>query len=214
MLVIASVLILFCLSIDLPEQSDHELIDQTLAGSTSAFDEIVRRYQVRLVRSLEHSLGSREDALEAAQQAFVSAWKSLSGFRRDSAFYSWLYRIAVNAARTSRRRQRIEASSLNRIQEGGQTVEDHNPTVAPEHALATEERIRLVQQALQEIAEEFRRPLILREMDGLPYDEIATILEIPVGTVRSRIFRARQEVSDRLTRIFGNGSQSTGQDAD
>ena len=79
------------------ERADNDLIDETLAGSASAFDEIVRRYQERLVRSLEHSLGSREDALEAAQQAFVSAWKNLSGFRRDSAFYSWLYRIALNA---------------------------------------------------------------------------------------------------------------------
>ncbi len=193
----------------MPEPADNTLIDQTLAGSTSAFDEIVRRYQERLVRSLEHSLGSREDALEAAQQAFVSAWKNLSGFRRDSAFYSWLYRIAINAARTSRRRRRIESTSLDRIQDGGHTVQDHNPTVAPEHALATEERAQLVQQALQEIAEEFRRPLILREMDGLSYDEIAAILEIPAGTVRSRIFRARQEISDRLTRIFGSGSPST-----
>lgn len=190
------------------EPADNELIDQTLAGSRSAFDQIVRRYQERLVRSLEHSLGSREDALEAAQQAFISAWKNLSGFRRDSAFYSWLYRIALNAARTSNRRRRVEATSLDRIQDGGHTVEDLNPAVAPEHALETDERVRLVQQSLQEIAEEFRRPLILREMDGLSYDEIATILDIPVGTVRSRIFRARQEVADRLTRIFSREMQS------
>jgi len=191
------------------ERADNDLIDATLAGSASAFDEIVRRYQERLVRSLEHTLGSREDALEAAQQAFVSAWKNLSGFRRDSAFYSWLYRIALNAARTSRRKQRVDAMSLDRIQDGGHTVEDQDPNIAPDHALMTEERVRLVQQALQEIAEEFRRPLILREMDGLPYDEIASILDIPVGTVRSRIFRARQEISDRLTRTFSSGTQST-----
>ena len=112
-------------------------------------------------------------------------------------------------ARTSRRKQRVDAMSLDRIQDGGHTVEDQDPNIAPDHALMTEERVRLVQQALQEIAEEFRRPLILREMDGLPYDEIASILDIPVGTVRSRIFRARQEISDRLTRTFSSGTQST-----
>ena len=185
------------------DASDHELIDQTLEGDTAAFDWLVRRYQDRLVHSLEHALGSREDALEAAQQAFVSAWKSLSGFRRDSAFYSWLYRIAINAARTSHRRRKIDTSSLDRLRDAGHSAEDPNPTVNPEHALNVDERSRLIRNALEELAEEFRVPLILREMDGLSYDQIAQTLEIPVGTVRSRIFRARQEISERLTRLFG-----------
>jgi len=187
----------------LTDASDHELIDQTLEGDTAAFDWLVRRYQDRLVHSLEHALGSREDALEAAQQAFVSAWKSLSGFRRDSAFYSWLYRIAINAARTSHRRRKIDTSSLDRLRDAGHSAEDPNPTVNPEHALNVDERSRLIRNALEELAEEFRVPLILREMDGLSYDQIAQTLEIPVGTVRSRIFRARQEISERLTRLFG-----------
>ena len=190
--------------IEVAEPSDHELIRQTLEGTTSAFDELVRRYQQRLVRSLEHALGSRDDAMEAAQQAFVSAWKNLSGFRQDAAFYSWLYRIAINAARTARRRKRVETSSLDRLREAGQVAEDLSPDAAPDHGLTSEERVRVIRSALAEIAEEFRQPLILREMDGLSYDEIAEALEIPTGTVRSRIFRARQELTEKLRRLFAD----------
>ena len=186
----------------LNEPTDHELIDQTLAGKAEAFDALVRRYQDRLVHSLEHALGSREDALEAAQQAFVSAWKNLAGFRHDAAFYSWLYRIAFNAARTAQRRRRVDTTSLDRLRDGGQLAPDLSSSAKPDHSITSAERVQLVQQALGSIAEEFRQPLILREIDGMSYDEIADALEIPVGTVRSRIYRARQELTDRLRRLF------------
>ncbi|MCH2203025.1 MAG: sigma-70 family RNA polymerase sigma factor [Fuerstiella sp.] len=184
------------------EPADHDLIDQTLAGRAEAFDALVRRYQDRLVHSLEHALGSRDDALEAAQQAFVSAWKNLAGFRRDAAFYSWLYRIAFNAAKTARSRQRVRTTSLNQLHEYGQMPSDSNTATRPEQTATTEERIQLVQQAIRSIAEEYRQPLVLREIDGMSYDEIGLTLGIPVGTVRSRIFRARQELTDRLKRLF------------
>ncbi|MCH2210435.1 MAG: sigma-70 family RNA polymerase sigma factor [Fuerstiella sp.] len=184
------------------EPTDYELIDQTLAGRTDAFDAIVHRHQARLVHSLEHAFGSREDALEAAQQAFVSAWKNLAKFRRDAAFYSWLYRIAFNAAKTNRNRQRIRTTSLNRLHESGRLPSDSNTATQPEETAASEERVELVQQAIRSIAEEYRQPLVLREIDGMSYDEIAQTLGIPVGTVRSRIFRARHELTDRLKRLF------------
>ena len=186
----------------LNEPSDHDLIDQTLAGKPGAFDALVRRYQNRLVHSLEQALGSREDALEAAQQAFVSGWKNLSKFRRDAAFYSWLYRIAINAARTTRRRRRVATTSLDRLNDSGELAPDLSTSARPEHGLSSAERVQLVQQALQSIAEEYRQPLVLREIDGMSYDEIASALDIPVGTVRSRIFRARQELTGRLKRMF------------
>ena len=184
------------------ESTDHELIDQTLAGQTEAFNALICRYQDRLVHSLEHALGSREDALEAAQQAFVSAWKNLSGFRRDAAFYSWLYRIAVNAASTAKRRRRIETTSLDRLRDSGQLALDPSPTANPDYNITLAEKESQIQKSLHSIAEEFRQPLVLREIDEMSYDEIAMALEIPVGTVRSRIFRARQELSDRLKRLF------------
>lgn len=186
------------------EPTDNELIDSALAGRAEAFDELIRRHQDRLVHSLEHSLGSREDALDAAQQAFVSAWKKLAGFRRDAAFYSWLYRIAINASRTAARRRRVTATSLDRLRDGGHLTVDPRPSAHPGHELATAERVELVREALRGVAEEFRQPLVLREIDGMSYEEIATALEIPVGTVRSRIFRARQELTDRLKRALPN----------
>ena len=99
------------------ELSDQQLIDATLAGDRTAFDKLVIRYQDRLVHSLEHSLGSREDALEIAQQAFVLAWRKLRSFRRESGFYSWLYRIARNVAISRIRRRDIRSGSLNQLQD-------------------------------------------------------------------------------------------------
>ncbi len=186
------------------DPSDLELIRQTLDGTASAYDELVRRYQTRLVGSLEHLLGSREDAEEAAQQAFVSAWKNLDSFRQDSGFYSWLYRIAVNAAHTSRRRQRLNMSSLDELRSAGRMTKDPRPAAAPDHALTSSERVRMVREALADVPEDFRRALVLRELDGLSYDEISRILDIPAGTVRSRIFRGRQELARHLQRIMAD----------
>lgn len=184
--------------------SDLQLIQKSINGSLEAFDTLVRRYQDRLVHSLEHALNSREDALDAAQQAFVSAWQKLGAFRQDAAFYSWLYRIAMNAAISRRRKQRIATTSLDRhVEESGMPPVDNNEDADPQRQLTSAEHVRLVQEALSQLAEEFRQPLVLKEIDGLPYEEIATILDIPIGTVRSRIFRARREMTERLSRVFG-----------
>ena len=154
------------------------------------------------MHSLELALNSREDALDAAQQAFVLAWKKLSTFRRESGFYSWLYRIARNVAISGIRQQRIESGSLDQLHEAaGFEPADGNSQSAPEHALQQFEEINLVQNALQEIPEEFRQPLVLKEIDGMSYEEIAKILDIRLGTVRSRIFRARQELIAKLQRL-------------
>ena len=181
--------------------SDFQLIDATLSGDTHAFDELVRRYQDRLVHSLEHTLGSRDDALDVAQHAFVLAWKKLSSFRREAGFYSWLYRIGHNFAISRIRRAKINSRSLDHLHEvaGFEPADTHSES-APEYTMLQAEQIQMVQQALLEIAEEFRQPLVLKEIDGFSYDEIARIIEIPLGTVRSRIFRARQELIAKLQR--------------
>lgn len=182
--------------------TDLQLIDATLSGNTEAFGALIHRYQDRLVHSLEHALNSREDALDVAQQAFVLAWKKLSTFRRESAFYSWLYRIARNVAISSIRQPRIKSGSLDQLQEaGGYEPRDGNSRCAPEHALQQFEEIQLVQSALREIPEEFRQPLVLKEIDGMSYEDISKTLDIPLGTVRSRIFRARQELLAKLQRL-------------
>ena len=180
---------------------DKELVQQSVAGDLQAFEQLVYRYQDRLTHSLEHALGSREDALDAAQQAFISAWRSLSGFRQDSAFYSWLYRIAMNAAISARRRQRISTTPIGRPDSPASVqAEDQRPAADPSYQLQARERVQLVRSELLNVPEEFRQPLVLKEIDGMSYEQIADVLGIPVGTVRSRIFRARKELTERLQR--------------
>jgi RNA polymerase sigma-70 factor (ECF subfamily) len=187
----------------LDKTSDASLIAESLQGDSRAFDQLVLRYQRRLVHSLEHSIGSRDDALDVAQQAFVLAWRRLSTFRGESGFYSWLYRIARNVAITRTRRKRHNPGSLDQLEEAGgfQPVDDSTSSV-PEHRVNQAEDVAAVRQALQQLAEEFRTPLVMKEIDGFTYEQIASILEIPIGTVRSRLFRARQEMAERLQRIL------------
>lgn len=183
------------------ERSDQDLIELTRSGESSAFDLLVRRYQDRLVHSLEHVLSSREDALDIAQQAFLLAWKKLASYRGESSFYSWLYRIAVNAAASHFRRPVVSAGSLDQLHDvRGIELPDRRVATGPGQSLEQEEEIQRVRQALQQVSEEFRQPLILREIEGFSYEQISEILGIPSGTVRSRIFRARQELMERLDR--------------
>lgn len=185
--------------------SDLQLIDATVAGDTHAYDALVQRYQDRLVHSLEHALGSREEALDVAQQAFILGWRKLSTFRREAQFYSWLYRIARNVANSRIRRQKINSGSLDQLRDdAGFEPLDTRDQSAPEHHIQRAEEIQRLQAALKEIAEEFRQPLILKELDGMSYEEIGHIMGVPIGTVRSRIFRARQELLERLKRLSGN----------
>lgn len=185
----------------MPESTDEQLIQQTLSGDRSAFDELVRRHQDRLVHSLEHAFGSRDDALDVAQQALVLAWRKLESFRQESSFYSWLYRIARNVAISRARRHRHPSTSLDQLRDAaGFQAADPHAAAAPEQPLETREQIQVVREALARVSEEFRQPLVLKEIDGFSYEEIAAILDIPLGTVRSRIFRARQELIEHLKR--------------
>lgn len=144
-------------------------------------------------------MNSREDALDAAQQAFLSAWQKLDTFRQDAAFYSWLYRIAHNAAMTTKRRKTLPTVPLD----SGASASvidpaDANPATAPDHQLHRQESGKAIRDALAAVPEDFRTALILKEIDGLSYEEIAESLQIPLGTVRSRIYRARQELSEKM----------------
>lgn len=179
---------------------DQLLIEQSLAGRRDAFGLLVERYQNRLFHSLLHLLGSVEDAQDVAQEAFVQAFEKLSGFRGQSQFYSWLFRIAHNLAISDRRRMRRVATSLdNQREASGYEPTDENPSNEPSYSMDAVERQRIVQRALAELPEEFRTTLILKEMDGMSYEEIASTLGIPLGTVRSRIHRARMDLRDKLS---------------
>jgi RNA polymerase sigma-70 factor, ECF subfamily len=175
---------------------DASLIAATLAGDTAAFGRLVGQYQDRLYNSLLRVLGSTEDAADITQDAFVQAFTKLGTFRGSSAFYTWLYRIAFNLAMSHARRGH-KAVSLDGLKAlVGEEPMDGAPAV--ESGLIQQERIDLVHSALAQLGLDYRQILVLREIDGYSYEEIAEILELPVGTVRSRLFRARMNMRDLL----------------
>jgi RNA polymerase sigma-70 factor, ECF subfamily len=183
--------------------SDQILIDRCLAGQTEAFGELVTRHQDRLYGTLVNLLGSPHDARDASQDAFVLAFEKLETFRRESAFYSWLFRIAYNAAVSRHRKTRRISGSVEAARDAtGAEPVDERPETDPTHQLDTQERQSIIRSALNELAEDYRTAIVLREMEGMSYEEIAGVVNVPVGTVRSRIHRARTELREKLTRAM------------
>ena len=187
----------------LVNKPDHELIADCLGGQTQAFGELVLRYQDRLCNGLSNVMGSTEDAHDVAQDAFAQAFEKLAGFRGQSSFYSWLFRIALNASVTRHRRLKRVPMSIDAVRANvGQEPADPHPHNRPDYSLDLSERQQLVRAALAELSEEFRLVLVLKEIDGLKYEEIAEIVECPIGTVRSRIHRARLELREKLSHLW------------
>jgi RNA polymerase sigma-70 factor (ECF subfamily) len=182
---------------------DRALIERCRAGEANAFGGLVARHQDRLYGTLVHLLGSTHDALDVAQETFVLAYQNLNSFRGDSAFYSWLFRIAYNAAVSFRRKRKRPLPSLDHARDrDGFDPGDQRPSADPAFEIASHERRQLVHEALAELPEEYRTVLVLKELEGLRYDEIADVIGCPIGTVRSRIHRARSELRDKLTRVM------------
>lgn len=183
--------------------NDQYLIQECLAGRTEAFDQLVLKYQDRLFRTLVRVLGSSDDARDAAQEGFTQAFFKLKTFRGTAAFYSWLFRISFNAAITQKRKTKRTSATIDPQENpAGTWLVDTNPANHPPEVAELAERKKLVHQALNELQEEYRTPLILRELEGMSYGEIAEITEIPLGTVRSRIFRGRNELKQKLNTLF------------
>lgn len=179
---------------------DPHLIDESLAGNSAAFGELVCRYQDRLYHSLVHVTGSAEDARDIAQDAFVQAFVKLETFQRTSAFFTWLYRIAFNLAISQRRRRKPTASIEQARETGGhEPVEDGG---GPGDRLELRERAGLVRAALATLSDEHRQVLVLREMEGCDYETIGAMLDLPIGTVRSRLHRARTQLRDQLKGVL------------
>jgi RNA polymerase sigma-70 factor, ECF subfamily len=179
---------------------DTQLIHETLAGKTAAFGQLVLKYQDRLYNTLVYLVGNAEDARDVVQDTLVQAFVKLETFHATSAFYTWLYRIAFNLA-ASRYRQRKPAASVEQLREsaGTEPVDDrHGPAELAEQ----EERCRQVQQAIAALSEENRAVLVLREIDGCCYETIAEILGLPIGTVRSRLHRARLQLREELKEVL------------
>jgi RNA polymerase sigma-70 factor (ECF subfamily) len=183
------------------EQTDLELVRRAQRGERGAFDLLVLRYQHRVVKLVARLLRDPTEAEDVAQEAFVKAYRALGSFRGDSAFYTWLYRIAVNTARNSmasrqRRPLDYEADLNESEQSAVESRMRHGDT--PEAAALSEEIHRTVNHAVEQLPEDLRTAIILREVEGLSYEEIAEAMDCPVGTVRSRIFRAREAIDRSL----------------
>ena len=180
---------------------DLSLIQECRKGNTAAFGELVSRYQDRLFNTVVRLADNAEDARDVVQEAFLHAYQSLHSFKGDSLFFTWLYRIAVNTAISMKRKKRL----VLRIQpagEGGGAIEPLDPseTNRPGHAMEMAEEERRVHEALQKLSTEHRAVLIMKDMDGMKYEEMAEVLDVPVGTIRSRLHRARLEMRDLLLR--------------
>jgi RNA polymerase sigma-70 factor (ECF subfamily) len=183
------------------ETSDLELVRRVQRGERAAFDLLVRRYQHRVIKLVARLLRDPTEAEDVAQEAFVKAYRAIGSFRGDSAFYTWLYRIAVNTARNamaSRQRRPLEYEAD--LGEGEQAALEsrlrHVDT--PEAAALSGEIQATVDRAVGELPEDLRTAILLREVEGLSYEEIAAAMDCPVGTVRSRIFRAREAIDRNL----------------
>ena len=191
------------------DSSDLGLVQRVQGGDRAAFDLLVLKYQHKVVKLVQRYVRDPSDAEDVAQDAFIKAYKALPRFRGDSAFYTWLYRIAINTAKNALASRKRSPVSLERENDHGEESQDvvsrlRDPET-PEHLLLTDEIRETVNGAMAELPEDLRTAIVLREIDGLSYEEIAAAMDCPVGTVRSRIFRAREAIDRKLRPIFAAG---------
>lgn len=183
------------------EDTDKELVKRVQRGDQAAFDMLFSRYQSKILSLISRYVRDSEEIQDVAQEAFIKAYRALPRFRGDSAFYTWLYRIAINTAKNHlvARSRRPPATDVDIDDTDYRDDADMlRETEDPESALARDELSATIDQALADLPDDLRSALTLREFDGLSYEQIADILECPVGTVRSRIFRAREFVDGRI----------------
>lgn len=184
----------------LTSEDDQQLIQRCLEGDTDAFGSLVLRYQDRLYHSLIMMVQSPEDARDLAQEAFVHAFRRLDSFRGDSQFYTWLFRIAVNATISFRRKAaRRKTTSVESARESaGLEPTDDRGDARPSGRMEVAEEQEMVRRALAELSEEFRQAIVLTEIEGMSYEDAAEVVGCPIGTIRSRIHRARNELREKL----------------
>jgi RNA polymerase sigma-70 factor (ECF subfamily) len=189
--------------------SDLSLVRRVQRGDKGAFDALVLKYQHKLVKLVMRYVRNPAEAEDIAQEAFIKAYRALPGFRGDSAFYTWLYRIAINTAKNavvSRDRSPIDYSLDRHGNEDSNDMQGHmKDAETPEGLVLTDEIRAIVNAAIEALPEDLRTAIVLRELEGLSYEEIAAAMDCPVGTVRSRIFRAREAIDRQLREVFEGG---------
>ncbi|WP_404358039.1 RNA polymerase sigma factor RpoE [Methylotuvimicrobium sp. KM1] len=187
------------------EQLDKDLVLRVQQGDKSAFDLLVIKYQYKIVQLVNRYVKDPSEAQDVAQESFIKAYRAIGNFRGDSAFYTWLYRIAINTAKNylvarSRRSSdyEIDIDDAEQIQ----NAPELKGMDTPEQHLLNEEILETIKGAIEKLPEEMRIAITLREFEGMSYEEIADAMECPVGTVRSRIFRAREAIDNKLTPLL------------
>ncbi|MBI4695973.1 MAG: RNA polymerase sigma factor RpoE [Gammaproteobacteria bacterium] len=186
---------------DNPIDTDNELVARVQGGDKSAFDLLVLRYQHRIIKLVQRYVRDHDEAMDVAQESFIKAYRALGSFRGDSAFYTWLYRIAINTAKNylvSAARRPVEVD-LEGADGEEMDIDDLQKDIeTPESVLLTDEIKDTVIRTIQSLPEDLRVAIMLREIEGLSYEEIAEAMDCPIGTVRSRIFRAREAIDSKL----------------
>lgn len=186
-------------------RADQELVSRAQEGDKRAFDLLVIKYQQKVANLISRYIRDPSETMDVTQEAFLKAYRALPGFRGESAFYTWLYRIAINTVKNhlvaqGRRPpgEDVEAEVAEQMDMGGRLRE----LGTPESQLLSDEIARTVQKALDDLPDDLRTAIMLRELEGLSYEEIANAMECPIGTVRSRIFRAREAIDKRLKSLM------------
>tara|TARA_B100000809_G_C14903486_1_gene447124 strand:- start:133 stop:711 length:579 start_codon:yes stop_codon:yes gene_type:complete len=187
--------------------ADKEIIERVKNGDKKAYDLLVLKYQQRVINLISRFVKNYADALDISQETFIKAYKALPNFRGESAFYTWLYRIAVNTAKNhltvqSRKitKSDYDVAEIEQI-EGNMTLTEQT---TPENLLIKDELQETILNTIENLPEDLKSAIMLREIEGLSYEEIAAVMECPVGTVRSRIFRARETIDNKIKPLLKN----------
>ncbi len=189
---------------------DAELVARVQRGDKRAYDLLVLKYQRKIMRLLSRMVRDPAEVEDVAQEAFIKAYRALPQFRGDSAFYTWLYRIAINTARNWQVANSRRPSTPNVIDtEDGETfsqIDTLTDISTPESLMASKQIVETVNSAIGELPDELRTAIVLREIEGMSYEDIAQTMNCPIGTVRSRIFRAREAIAEQLRPVLDTDS--------
>jgi RNA polymerase sigma-70 factor, ECF subfamily len=187
------------------EQLDEDLVAKVQRGDKKAFDLLVIKYQHRIIQLVNRYVKDPSEAQDVAQETFVKAYRALAGFRGESAFYTWLYRIAINTAKNylvARTRRSYDYEIDIDDAESFENAPQLQGLETPERLLISQEIVDTIKTAIEKLPEDMRIAIMLREFEGMSYEEIAEAMDCPVGTVRSRLFRAREAIDSKITPLL------------
>lgn len=189
---------------NLNTQSDELLVKKVQEGDTNAYNVLVIKYQYKVAQIISKFVANNADINDIAQDAFIKAYKAINSFRGESSFYTWLYRIVVNAAKTFLESNSKHKNSIDVDSPEFQSIDDQGILASkdtPDRIIESQELHEVILKAMNDLPKELREAITLREIEGMSYDDMAIALKVPVGTVRSRIFRAREFIESRMAHL-------------